>query len=92
MVELVAGSGVTISTSQLNMCERKAKESGTALARLLLVVFFDAKTLGESCARGSGSSKRKMLEPSITEAIIRKRMNLNVKLVSTKLYIYIVKI
>ncbi|KAK3089676.1 hypothetical protein FSP39_005541 [Pinctada imbricata] len=71
LVDLVPGrSMVKISTAQLHACQRKAKGSGTAMARLLLVVYFDLKTLQESCARGTGTTTRQPLNPDIVDAII----------------------
>ena len=67
-IELVPGYGLKISINQLDACLRKAKASGTALARLLVVVFFDEKTLASSCVRGSKS--KPALDSRIIDAII----------------------
>ena len=54
MIDLVPGRRTEkISTSQLHACQRKTKGSGTAMALLLLVVYFDIRNFKESCARAS---------------------------------------
>ena len=59
-----------ITVPQLDLCLRKAKGSGTALARLLVNVFFDDKTLAECSVRGTKS--KPALDKTIMNAIISK--------------------
>ena len=76
--ELVPGYvGAKITIQQLDVCLRKAKKSGTALARLLCGFFFSDETLAGSSARGTNSTrgkkdKRPALDSNIINAIVRK--------------------
>ena len=55
---------------QLDACLRKSKGSGTALARLLVNVYFDDETLAHSSVRGTKS--KPALDSKIINAIISK--------------------
>ncbi|XP_070203417.1 protein piccolo-like [Littorina saxatilis] len=71
-IELVPGYDVKISIKQLNTCLLKARNSPTALARMLVNTLFTEEELSSSCARGKkGVSGRPALDSARVDAIIK---------------------